>query len=87
MSRFAPHGRGLITCLLTAAAMVVCVDPALAEPGIEILENRVTAEPAYSEPSVPSAAPAPLWGMFTVLLLTSLVLGVSLIPSKRGHQD
>jgi hypothetical protein len=36
----------------------------------------------------PSASSAPPWvGFFFMGVLLALVLGVSLMPSKRGHQD
>ncbi len=50
-------------------------------------DSRKKATPAYKEPGVPSGGPAPLWGMLVSLILVFMVLGVSLMPSKRGHQD
>jgi hypothetical protein len=44
-------------------------------------------EDIYTEPGVPGGGPAPLFGMALALIMTVCVLGVSLMPSKRGHQD
>ncbi len=50
------------------------------------LLTRVT-EDIYVEPGVPGGGSAPLFGMAVAVLMTIAVLGVSLMPSKRGHQD
>jgi len=38
-------------------------------------------------PSSPSGGLSPLWGMALSLFLVVCVLAISLMPSKRGHQD
>jgi len=50
------------------------------------LLKRVT-EDIYVEPGVPGGGAAPLFGMAIAVLMTVAVLGISLMPSKRGHQD
>ena len=37
--------------------------------------------------AVPSGGPSPLFGLAISLFLALAVVGVSLMPSKRGHQD
>ena len=46
----------------------------------------VWADTAAPNPSLKKAPPAWL-GMLVMFILLALVLGVSLLPSKRGHQD
>ena len=48
----------------------------------------VTALATVPPQPAPSASSAPPWvGFFFMGVLLALVLGVSLMPSKRGHQD
>jgi hypothetical protein len=58
---------------------------AMAE-GLEALRHRKTAE-TLEFTAVPSGGPSPLWGLGASLLLALAVVAVSLLPSKRGHQD
>lgn len=46
----------------------------------------VWADTAAPNPSL-KKAPAAWVGMLVMFILLILVLGVSLLPSKRGHQD
>jgi len=48
----------------------------------------VTALATVPPQPAPSESSAPPWvGFFFMGVLLALVLGVSLMPSKRGHQD
>jgi hypothetical protein len=46
-----------------------------------------TTQVRLEQVSVPSGGPSPLWGLALSLLLALAVVAVSLLPSKRGHQD
>jgi hypothetical protein len=53
----------------------------LLAPAVAWAQDNVPPSPTLSRPSKP-------WVGFVVMfLLTALVLGVSLMPSKRGHRD
>jgi len=68
--------KNLPTRLLCVATMVlVALWPAI-----------VWAQQAAPQPNV-RKSPAPWLGMLVMFLLLAIVLGVSLMPSKRGHQD
>jgi hypothetical protein len=46
----------------------------------------VWAQQAAPQPTL-RKSPAPWLGMLVMFLLLAIVLGISLMPSKRGHQD
>lgn len=46
----------------------------------------VLAQAAAPQPSL-RRSPPPWLGLLVMALLLAVVLGVSLMPSKRGHQD
>ena len=52
-----------------------------------VLAPVTTLANAPPQPSPLQSAPQPWVGFFFMGLLLALVLGVSLMPSKRGHQD
>jgi hypothetical protein len=59
---------------------------AWAQDAVSPLRSRTTHEPIELT-AVPSGGPSPLWGLAISMLLALAVVAVSLIPSKRGHQD
>lgn len=46
----------------------------------------VWAQQAAPQPTL-RKSPAPWLGLLVMFLLLAIVLGISLMPSKRGHQD
>jgi hypothetical protein len=64
--------------LLTLSTSVLADEP-------DLLKH--VTEDVYIEPGVPGGGPAPLFGIAIALILAVMVVGVSLMPSKRGHQD
>ena len=52
-----------------------------------VLAPATTLATAPPQPSPLQSAAPPWVGFFFMGLLLALVLGVSLMPSKRGHQD
>ena len=64
--------------LLTLSTSVLADEP-------DLLKH--VTEDIYTEPGVPGGGPAPLFGIALALILTAMVAAVSLMPSKRGHQD
>lgn len=64
--------------LLTLSTSVLADEP-------DLLKH--VTEDVYIEPGVPGGGPAPLFGIAIALILAVMVIGVSLMPSKRGHQD
>ena len=63
-----------VTKTTVAAAAVVA-------PVVALAQSAAPPQPALSRS-------APVWiGFFFMVILLTIVLGVSLIPSKRGHQD
>ena len=64
--------------LLTLTTSVLADEP-------DLLKH--VTEDIYTEPGVPGGGPAPLFGMALTMLLTVMVVGVSLMPSRRGHQS
>ena len=93
-SRFLPSGlrRCLIAC--TAVLSLGLGSSALAQGGGVLIpgqNNNTNAQPI----APPSAAPQPIinkeypvWvGYLVMLLMTVAVMGISLMPSKRSHQD
>ncbi|MDP7030088.1 MAG: hypothetical protein QF733_07705 [Phycisphaerales bacterium] len=69
-----------------AGMTVLAVTAAAALADEPDLLTRVT-EDIYVEPGVPGGGSTPLIGMAVAVLMVIAVLGVSLMPSKRGHQD
>ncbi len=51
-----------------------------------VIAADVLAQAAPPQPNLSKSAPAWL-GFGVMLILLAVVLGVSLMPSKRGHQD
>lgn len=58
----------------------------LAVADLSALRNRTSNE-TLELTAVPSGGPSPLWGLALSLMLAMAVVAVSIIPSKRGHQD
>ncbi len=54
---------------------------ALLAPAVTWAQDNVPPSPTLSR------TPKPWVGFVVIFLLLALVLGVSLMPSKRGHQD
>jgi len=53
---------------------------------ITLWPTIVLAQQAAPQPSL-RKSPAAWLGMLVMFLLLAIVLGISLMPSKRGHQD
>jgi hypothetical protein len=66
--------------------LVALLVESLAVADLTELRSRVTKSPLEFT-AVPTGGPSPLWGLTLSLLLALAVVGVSLLPSKRGHQD
>ncbi len=52
-----------------------------------MLLSATAAAQSMAPPQPVLKGPAPWVGYVIMVLLVTLVLGVSLLPSKRGHQD
>ncbi len=64
----------------TAMTATVAV-AAVVAPVVALAQGSAPPQPALSRS-------APAWiGFFFMFVLLAIVLGVSLMPSKRGHQD
>ncbi|HJN79271.1 MAG: hypothetical protein QF723_05565 [Phycisphaerales bacterium] len=66
--------------------LAVLLAERLAMADLSALRHRVT-QGGLDLPAEPSGGPSPLWGLTLSFLLALAVLTVSLLPSKRGHQD
>ncbi len=66
----------LASVMKTTAAVAAVVAPAVA-----LAQDSAPPQPMLTHS-------APVWiGFFFMVILLTIVLGVSLMPSKRGHQD
>ncbi len=66
----------LVSVLKTTVAVAAVVAPVVA-----LAEDSVPRQPSLTRS-------APAWvGFLLMVILLTIVLGVSLMPSKRGHQD
>jgi len=66
----------LATAMTTTVAAAAVVAPVVA-----LAQGSAPPQPALSRS-------APVWiGFLFMVILLTIVLGVSLMPSKRGHQD
>ena len=63
----------------------------LASLGVLVMTAVSTAQqsyPNYPAPTPNASSPPKVWGSYLILaVLVGAVLGISLTPSKRGHQD
>ena len=67
--------------LLYRTFVAIAMGAAVLVPAITFAQEVGGGEPDLRR------APAPWVGFIVMFLLLALVLGVSLMPSKRGHQD
>ena len=67
--------------LSTSVARATVTALALLAPAVAWAQDNVPPPPTLSR------TPKPWLGFAVMFLLVALVLGVSLMPSKRGHQD
>ncbi len=67
--------------LPTSVARATVTALALLAPAVAWAQDNVPPPPTLSR------TPKPWLGFVVMFLLVALVLGVSLMPSKRGHQD
>ncbi|MHC4079807.1 MAG: hypothetical protein ACYS15_06250 [Planctomycetota bacterium] len=72
-----PRLRILFTSVFRATVTAL----ALLAPAVAWAQDNVPPPPTLSR------TPKPWLGFLVMFLLLVLVLGVSLMPSKRGHQD
>lgn len=68
--------------LISAAALTLSALPVLAQAA-------AGDAPAPIKPPTPGTPDSPpmVWNVLLAVIIVGLVVGVSLIPSKRGHQD
>ncbi len=67
--------------LSTSVSRATVTALALLAPAVAWAQENVPPPPTLSR------TPKPWLGFVVMFLLVALVLGVSLMPSKRGHQD
>ena len=73
MSRLRTLSFGVSRATLAAVTLLA--------PAVALAQENVPPSPTLAR------VPKPWIGYVVIFLLVVLVLGVSLIPSKRGHQD
>ena len=73
--------------IMLMSLMVLFLAATAHAEGVDTLLDRLSPDELLKQPSSPSGGPGPLWGMAISMFMVVAVLGVSLMPSKRGHQD
>jgi len=67
--------------VLSKALSAACVVAAVVAPVTALAQDNAPPQPNLTRY-------APTWvGFFFMVVLLAVVVGVSLLPSKRGHQD
>lgn len=74
--------RRVLICLIVAGATLV------APPGASAQSSRPNQAPTLTIPK-PKGEPkaTPYTSILTAIIIGGVVLGIALMPSKRGHQD
>jgi hypothetical protein len=67
------------------ATVILWVSPLVMAQQSDLSLRAFQGDPDLT--AVPSGGPSPLFGLAISLLLALAVIAVSLMPSKRGHQD
>ena len=67
--------------LSTSVSRATIAALALLAPAVAWAQDNVPPPPTLSR------TPKPWLGFVVMIVLVALVLGISLMPSKRGHQD
>lgn len=80
-----PRLQTRLLCSLAAAAVLSCV-AVPAAMAIPQDQPAAATPPAPPTPDKPDDPPVVL-NYLTMLIILAVVIGASLIPSKRGHQD
>ncbi len=74
------NGMGSLTRFLSKASVAVCTAAVLLFPAVAWAQDKVPL-PSFKRSS-------PVWlGYLVMFVLLAAVILVSLMPSKRGHQD
>jgi hypothetical protein len=68
---------------IAAVAVVTAAAPLLAQSGGK---NEPPVEIKPPTPGQPDSPPM-VWNVLLAVVIIGLIVGVSMIPSKRGHQD
>jgi hypothetical protein len=76
--------RSIILAAAVCAAVACSVPAALAQPSKDKKKQEELRPPV---PTQTGDMPTHLWGLTALLVGSMVVLGVTLLPSKRGHQD
>jgi hypothetical protein len=83
MKNRTPRRRAPLALAFAAAAISFVSLPALGQAPPGTGAPAPLAPPTPGRPDKPPAA----WNYITMILIAGMVIGASLIPSKRGHQD